>query len=101
MKEYAEKYPELREAYLSKVRMRKDFTSGEMTTKDNTSKCLDDLELVLDEVETQLQKMRSGKIQILPNLRISVESTVDLSPFYLYLYYNSCYLLLGSFLVTS
>ncbi|KAJ8314689.1 hypothetical protein KUTeg_006839, partial [Tegillarca granosa] len=61
MKQYAEKYPEFREAYLSKIRIRKEFTSGEMTTKDRTSKCLDDLELVLDEVENQIQKTKSAQ----------------------------------------
>lgn len=58
---YAEKYPDLREVYLNKLSNREDFYTGNSCTFEKTSKILDELETLFDEIEAQLKKTKQAQ----------------------------------------
>ena len=59
MKEMAEKYPDLRDAYLSKVEMRQKFMKT-VRDKGEVSKVLDDMDRTCDQLEDSLRKTKQG-----------------------------------------
>jgi hypothetical protein len=58
MKEMAEKYPDLRDAYLSKVEMRQKFMKT-VRDKGEVSKVLDDMDRTCDQFQQNFSELRN------------------------------------------
>lgn len=59
LKEKADKYPDLRDAYLTKLEQRRKFISA-IQDKEEVAKCLDDLEKNCDLLEESLKKSKAA-----------------------------------------